>query len=55
MGEKTQKKLKALLPVGASTRNPIDIAGGADENPAVFADCVEILLHDCHVVSWKDS
>ncbi|MBW2707765.1 MAG: acetate--CoA ligase family protein [Deltaproteobacteria bacterium] len=49
MGEKTQKKLKALLPVGASTRNPIDIAGGADENPAVFADCIEVLLHDPQV------
>ncbi len=49
MGEKTQKKLKALLPVGASTRNPVDVAGGADENPAVFADCAEIMLHDPQV------
>ncbi len=49
MGEKTQKKLKALLPAGASTRNPVDVAGGADENPGVFADCVEIMLHDPRV------
>jgi acetyl coenzyme A synthetase (ADP forming)-like protein len=49
MGEKTQKKLKALLPAGAATRNPVDIAGGADENPSVFADCAEIMLHDPHV------
>ena len=49
MGEKTRKKLKALLPEGASTRNPVDIAGGADENPAVFADCAEIMLHDPQV------
>ena len=49
LGEKTREKLKALLPAGASTRNPIDIAGGADENPAVFADCAEILLHDPQV------
>ncbi len=49
LSEKTQKRLKALLPVGASTRNPVDIAGGADENPAVFADCAEIMLHDPHV------
>ncbi len=49
MGEKTQKKLKALLPEGASTRNPVDIAGGADENPSVFADCAEIMLHDPQV------
>jgi acetate---CoA ligase (ADP-forming) len=46
MGEKTRKKLKALLPAGASTRNPVDIAGGGDENPAVIADCAEIMLHD---------
>jgi len=49
MGEKTRKKLKALLPVGASTRNPVDVAGGADENPSVFADCAEIMLHDPQV------
>ncbi len=49
MSEKTRKQLKALLPAGASTRNPVDIAGGADENPAVFADCAEIMLQDPHV------
>jgi acetyltransferase len=49
MGEKTRKKLKALLPAGASTRNPVDVAGGADENPDVFADCAEIMLHDPQV------
>lgn len=49
MGEKTREKLKALLPAGASTRNPVDIAGGADENPAIFADCAEIMLHDPQV------
>lgn len=45
----TRKKLKALLPAGASTRNPVDIAGGGDENPAVIADCAEIMLHDPEV------
>ena len=49
LSEKTRKKLKALLPAGASTRNPVDVAGGADENPAVFADCAEIMLHDPQV------
>ncbi len=49
LGEKPRKKLKALLPVGASTRNPVDVAGGADENPAIFADCAEIMLHDPQV------
>lgn len=46
MGEKTREKLKALLPAGAATRNPVDIAGGGDENPAVIADCAEIMLQD---------
>jgi len=37
LDEKTQKRLHRILPPGASVRNPVDIAGGADENPAVFA------------------
>ncbi|MBC8176717.1 MAG: acetate--CoA ligase family protein [Deltaproteobacteria bacterium] len=49
LGEKTQKRLRKILPRGASVRNPVDVAGGADENPAVFADCAEILLHDPQV------
>ena len=47
--EKTQKKLRAILPQGASVRNPVDVAGGTDENPEVFADCAEILLHDPNI------
>ncbi len=49
LGGKSRAKLKSILPAGAATRNPVDIAGGADENPSVFADCAEILLHDPHV------
>lgn len=49
LDEKIQKRLHRILPPGASVRNPVDIAGGADENPAVFADCAEILLHDAHI------
>jgi len=49
LGDKTQKRLQKILPKGASVRNPVDVAGGADENPAVFADCAEILLHDPQV------
>ncbi len=49
LDEKTQKKLKKILPAGAAVRNPVDIAGGADENPEVFADCAEILLHDTQI------
>ncbi len=49
LGDKAQERLKKILPKGASIRNPVDVAGGADENPAVFADCAEILLHDPQV------
>ena len=49
LGDKTRKRLQKILPRGASVRNPVDVAGGADENPAVFADCAEILLHDPQV------
>jgi acetyltransferase len=47
--EKTQAKLKAILPGGASVRNPIDVAGGTDDNPAIFADCARIILSDPNV------
>jgi len=47
--EKTQAKLRAILPGGAAVRNPIDVAGGTDDNPAVFADCANIILNDPNV------
>jgi acetyltransferase len=43
---RTQKKLNLLLPANASLQNPVDVAGGADANPAVFADCAEAILED---------
>jgi len=46
LGKKTQERLKELLPANASVRNPIDVAGGADANPAIFADCAQIILED---------
>jgi acetyltransferase len=47
--EKTKAKLRAILPGGASVRNPIDVAGGTDDNPAIFADCARIILSDPNV------
>jgi acetate---CoA ligase (ADP-forming) len=38
--------LAAILPPSASVSNPVDVAGGTDSNPAVFADCARILLAD---------
>ena len=49
ISEKTQKKLQAILPSAASTANPIDVAGGADDNPQVLAECAKILLHDPNI------
>jgi acetate---CoA ligase (ADP-forming) len=47
--KETRDKLKAILPPNASLANPIDVAGGTDHNPAIFADCAEILLNDRNV------
>jgi len=47
--EKTKNKLCEILPKAASVRNPVDVAGGADAHPAIFADCANILLRDPNV------
>ncbi len=47
--EETRDKLAAILPDNASLANPIDVAGGTDQNPAIFADCAEILLNDKNI------
>ena len=47
--KETRDKLKAILPANASLANPIDVAGGTDQNPAIFADCAEILLNDQNI------
>ncbi len=49
LSEKTQKRLAEILPPNASLKNPVDVAGGTDENPALFADCARILLEDAQV------
>lgn len=42
----TRGKLAQFLPPAASLANPIDVAGGTDDNPGVFADCANLLLQD---------
>lgn len=46
LSEKTQSKLRELLPPAASVRNPVDVAGGADADPLVFARCAKALMQD---------
>lgn len=45
----TREQLKKLLPPNASLRNPVDVAGGTDTNPGIFADCARILLEDNNI------
>jgi acetyltransferase len=49
LGEKTQANLRRILPAAASVPNPVDVAGGTDADPSVFADCAEIILKDPNV------
>ncbi len=49
LDESTQKKLKKLLPEAAAVRNPVDVAGGTDSDPTVFAECAEAILKDPNI------
>jgi acetate---CoA ligase (ADP-forming) len=49
LSPETRKRLAKTLPPAASLTNPVDVAGGTDANPAVFADCARILLEDPNV------
>ena len=46
MSGETLSRLGDLLPPAASLRNPVDVAGGTDDDPGVFADCARIMLED---------
>jgi acetyl coenzyme A synthetase (ADP forming)-like protein len=45
----TVAKLKKILPSAASVVNPVDVAGGTDADPSLFADCAEIILKDSNI------
>jgi acetyltransferase len=49
LSEHTYRKLMEILPPAASVRNPVDVAGGTDSDPALFADCARIILNDPHI------
>jgi acetyltransferase len=46
LSPKTQARLKEILPAAASVPNPVDVAGGTDDDPSVFAACASIILKD---------
>ncbi len=47
--EKTKAKLREILPPAASVVNPVDVAGGTDDDPSLFADCARIILKDSNI------
>jgi len=49
LAPKTQEKLRKLLPFAASVPNPVDVAGGTDADPSLFADCARIILKDPNI------
>jgi len=49
LSPKTQEALGDLLPEAASVPNPVDVAGGTDADPSLFADCARIILNDPQV------
>lgn len=49
LSDKTKANLRKILPEAASVTNPVDVAGGTDTDPNVFADCAKIILKDHNV------
>ena len=49
LSPRTQERLKKVLPFTASLRNPVDVAGGTDADPTVFAECARIILKDANI------
>lgn len=47
--DETQQTLRDVLPDAASVINPVDVAGGTDEDPSVFVDCAEAIITDPNV------
>jgi acetyltransferase len=46
LSEAAQSKLQRLLPPAASVVNPVDVAGGTDTDPTLFAECARTILGD---------
>lgn len=49
LSDSTKAKLREILPEAASVVNPVDVAGGTDADPSLFADCAKIILKDPNV------
>ncbi|WP_374683452.1 acetate--CoA ligase family protein [Accumulibacter sp.] len=51
LSETTRRRLGEILFPQASLVNPVDVAGSSDANPALLADCLEIVAADDNVDS----
>ncbi len=51
LSPRTREALRALLGRAASVANPVDLAGAADADPAVFARALEVLASDAGVAA----
>jgi len=51
LSEDTRAQLRSILLPQASTLNPVDVAGSSDANPALLAQCMEIVAADDNVDS----
>jgi len=49
LSEETQQALRKLMPARATSTNPVDVAGAADEDPLAFAWLTEVCLKDPQV------
>jgi acetate---CoA ligase (ADP-forming) len=49
LSEKTKAALGKILPDAASLTNPVDVAGGTDADPSLFADCAKIIMKDPNI------
>lgn len=49
LSETTRRRLREILFPQASLVNPVDVAGSTDANPALLADCMEIVAADDNV------
>jgi len=47
--DETQQRLDEVLPDAASVVNPVDVAGGTDDDQRVFYDCAEAIVSDPNV------
>lgn len=45
----TISQLREILPDAASVVNPVDVAGGTDDDQTVFFDCAEVLVNDSNI------